>query len=398
MQASDVLSRIGGKKTNRDKIPSTEAEGTWNVSEEDGVDEEGRPMDKPLTMAAPSSDGDADRDTPAGVMAPRAKTASRTRSDEQSSSSAEDIAGTSSQDESVAAGSSPDASADFFSGGRTPSAWGLSDGGSAGEDASSAAPNGSRPSFGKPVAPLPADVISSDGRSKDGSGQNGERLPTVISARQAVRQAVAATNSWFTGRAAKVADAQSAASVPTGPDPTIPSTAAASAQAAQPVAPTAPPRTAARPPQYSPPGSKGFTATAATATARRSKAPRRAPRQAQLTVARVEPWSVMKFSAVVSVAAFIVIFVAVAVLYAVLSSLGVFDSLQHLVNTVTSSKGNGGTNIRGWFSAARILSYTALLGSVNIVLITAMATIGAVIYNLISRTIGGIEVTLRETD
>jgi hypothetical protein len=355
-------------------------------------------MDKPLTMAAPSRDGDADRDIPTGVMAPRAKTASRTKSDKQSSSSAEDTAETASQDESVAADSSPDGNADFFSGGRAASAWGQSDGGSADDGASSVAPNGSRPSFGKPVAPLPADVIS-DGRSKDGSGQNGERLPTVISARQAVRQAVAATNSWFTGRAAKVADAESAAtspttaaSAPTGPDPTIPSGAAASVQAPY-AAPSAPPRTAARPAQYSPPRSKEFTATA-----RRSKAPRRTPRQAQLTVARVEPWSVMKFSFVVSVAAFIVMFVAVAVLYAVLSSLGVFDSLQSLVNTVTSSKSNAGTNIRGWFSAARILGYTGMLGSLNIVLITAMATIGSVVYNLISRTIGGIEVTLRETD
>jgi hypothetical protein len=147
-------------------------------------------------------------------------------------------------------------------------------------------------------------------------------------------------------------------------------------------------------PQYRPPGSRqGFAGTA-----RRPRPPRRAPRQTQLVVARVEPWSVMKFSAVVSVAAFIVIFVAVAVLYAVLSGLGVFDSLQHFVNTVTSGKNNAGTNIRGWFSAARILSYTGLIGAINIILITAMSTIGAVIYNLISHTIGGIEVTLRETD
>ena len=39
-----------------------------------------------------------------------------------------------------------------------------------------------------------------------------------------------------------------------------------------------------------------------------------------------------------------------------------------------------------------------MLGALNIVLITAMSTIGAVVYNLIARTIGGIEVTFRETD
>ena len=121
-------------------------------------------------------------------------------------------------------------------------------------------------------------------------------------------------------------------------------------------------------------------------------------RQAMLTLARVEPWSVMKFSFVASVVAFIILFVAVAVLYMVLSALGVFDSLQHTVTSITSSQSNSGTNISHWFSASLILGYTAMLGALNIVLITAMSTVGSVIYNLIAKTVGGIEVTLRETD
>jgi Transmembrane domain of unknown function (DUF3566) len=121
-------------------------------------------------------------------------------------------------------------------------------------------------------------------------------------------------------------------------------------------------------------------------------------RQAMLTLSRVEPWSVMKFSFVASVVAFIILFVAVAVLYMVLSALGVFDSLQHQVSSITSSQNSAGTNISHYFSASLILGYTAMLGALNIVLITALSTIGSVIYNLIAKTVGGIEVTLRETD
>ena len=106
----------------------------------------------------------------------------------------------------------------------------------------------------------------------------------------------------------------------------------------------------------------------------------------------------MKFSFAVSVVAFIVLFVAVAVLYGVLSALGVFDSIQHLVTNVTSSQSSAGYNVKKWLTASRILSYTVLLGGLNIVLITAMSTIGAVVYNLASRLIGGVEVTLKETD
>jgi len=125
---------------------------------------------------------------------------------------------------------------------------------------------------------------------------------------------------------------------------------------------------------------------------------KRTARQAHLTIARVEPWSVMKFSFVVSLVAFVILFVAVSVLYAVLNGLGVFDSIQHVVSSVTSSQTSAGVNAKAWFSASKVLGYTALLGSANIVLITAMATIGAVVYNLTSRLVGGVEVTLRETE
>jgi hypothetical protein len=130
--------------------------------------------------------------------------------------------------------------------------------------------------------------------------------------------------------------------------------------------------------------------------ARKSAKPTK--RQAMLTLARVEPWSVMKFSFVASVVAFVILFVAVAVLYMVLSALGVFDSLQNTVSSITSSQSSTGTNISHWFSASLILGYTAMLGALNIVLITAMCTVGSVVYNLIAKTLGGIEVTLRETD
>ena len=142
----------------------------------------------------------------------------------------------------------------------------------------------------------------------------------------------------------------------------------------------------------SPAASRGAAAKATAAQ------PKRTARQAHLTVARVEPWSVMKFSFVVSLVAFVILFVAVSVLYGALAGLGVFDSLQRVVSDVTSSQGSTGVNAKAWFSASRVLGYTALLGSLNIVLITAMSTIGAVVYNLTSRLVGGVEVTLKETE
>jgi Transmembrane domain of unknown function (DUF3566) len=121
-------------------------------------------------------------------------------------------------------------------------------------------------------------------------------------------------------------------------------------------------------------------------------------RQAQLTVGRVEPWSVMKFSFVISLVAFIVLFVAVAVLYAALSGLGVFNALQHSVSNITSSQGSSGFNLQHYLSASRVLGYAGLLGAINVVLITALCTVGAVLYNLTANLAGGVEITLKESD
>jgi Transmembrane domain of unknown function (DUF3566) len=121
-------------------------------------------------------------------------------------------------------------------------------------------------------------------------------------------------------------------------------------------------------------------------------------RRADLVVARFEPWSVMKFSFLISLVAWVILFVAVAVLYFALSALGVFDSVQRTLESVTSSSGSAGVSLSKWFSASRILGYTMLIGAVNIILITALSTVGAMIYNLVTHLGGGIEVTLRETD
>jgi hypothetical protein len=121
-------------------------------------------------------------------------------------------------------------------------------------------------------------------------------------------------------------------------------------------------------------------------------------RRAQLAVIRLEPWSVMKFSFMVSLVGWVVLFVFVAALYYVLSKLGVFHSIETSVNNVTSGKDSTGVQASNWFSASKILGYTMLIGAVNVILFTALATVGSVIYNTVTHVAGGIEVTLKETE
>ena len=44
------------------------------------------------------------------------------------------------------------------------------------------------------------------------------------------------------------------------------------------------------------------------------------------------------------------------------------------------------------------ITYTILFASALVVMLTALATVGAVIYNLVTHVAGGVEVTLREAD
>ncbi|MFC0864461.1 DUF3566 domain-containing protein [Sphaerimonospora cavernae] len=125
----------------------------------------------------------------------------------------------------------------------------------------------------------------------------------------------------------------------------------------------------------------------------------RPPRKAHLVLRRVEPWSAMKFSFVVSLVCFVVLFVAVAVLYGVLSALGVFSSITDAVQQLAGDQNAGiALDISSWFEPMRILGYTALLGAVNVVLITALSTLGAVIYNMSADLVGGVEMTFSEAE
>jgi len=125
---------------------------------------------------------------------------------------------------------------------------------------------------------------------------------------------------------------------------------------------------------------------------------RQESRSALLSLQRIEPMSVMKFSFLLSLVGWVVLFIAVAVVYFSLSKLGVFAKIEQTVGLVTYNKNHPGANAASWFSASRVLEYTALVCTINAILFTALATVGAALYNLVTSLTGGIEVTLRESD
>lgn len=123
----------------------------------------------------------------------------------------------------------------------------------------------------------------------------------------------------------------------------------------------------------------------------------RGPRRARLFLKRVDPWSVMKFSFAVSFVLFIVVLVATAVLYIALDSMGVVGSVNKALSEMVGATGGDSKNTFR-ITAKGIIVGSALLGLVNVVLFTALATLSAFIYNVCSDLVGGIELTLAEKE
>lgn len=124
--------------------------------------------------------------------------------------------------------------------------------------------------------------------------------------------------------------------------------------------------------------------------------PGRGPRRASLQVKRVDPWSVLKLAFVLSVALFFVWLVAVGVLYGVLDGMGVWDKLNGTYTEFAQSTTSGSNG--PLITAGRVFGIAAVIGAVNIVLITALATVGAFVYNVSADLAGGLEVTLAERE
>ena len=120
------------------------------------------------------------------------------------------------------------------------------------------------------------------------------------------------------------------------------------------------------------------------------------PVRASMQIRRIDPWSALKVSLVLSVALFFVWMIAVAFLYLVLGGMGVWSKLNSNVgDLLTSASGSTGGEL---VSSGTIFGGAALIGLVNIVLLTAMVTCGAFIYNLTTDLVGGVEVTLADRD
>ncbi|MFK4083338.1 DUF3566 domain-containing protein [Kribbella sp. NPDC020789] len=121
-------------------------------------------------------------------------------------------------------------------------------------------------------------------------------------------------------------------------------------------------------------------------------------RKARLRMSRIDPWSVMKTAFLLSIAFGIVTWVAVFIVWSAIGAAGVFDNIN---NTVTEVLGNPNTEpfrIENYINTGKVMGFTTLLACADVLIITALATLGSFLYNIAATLLGGLEVTLASED
>ena len=123
----------------------------------------------------------------------------------------------------------------------------------------------------------------------------------------------------------------------------------------------------------------------------------RRTRKARLRLSRLDPWSVMKTSFLFSIAAGIMLVASIYSIWAVLSTSQLFDSLNEIVRSVVSTPGDTTPfRIQEYINTQKVMGVTALIACVDVVIFTALATLGSFLYNLAATMLGGLEITLAE--
>lgn len=115
-------------------------------------------------------------------------------------------------------------------------------------------------------------------------------------------------------------------------------------------------------------------------------------RRMNLSLTRVSAWSVAKVSFMLSLAGAIIQIIAVLFLWLLLKAVGVFDHMTQIFSS--AGLDSGSINLSNILSLPTVLSAVTIFSIVEMVLITILCTIFALLYNVVSALVGGVHVTL----
>ncbi|SLM90485.1 DUF3566 domain-containing protein [Brevibacterium yomogidense] len=121
---------------------------------------------------------------------------------------------------------------------------------------------------------------------------------------------------------------------------------------------------------------------------------KKGPRTVRLTIASIDPWSVMKMAFLLSLAIAIAMLVATLVLWLVLQATGVMGNIESTLSEIAGAE--SADQLLALVSLGRVMATAFVLALVNIVLMTALSTLFAFLYNIGASIVGGFHLTLTD--
>ena len=112
-----------------------------------------------------------------------------------------------------------------------------------------------------------------------------------------------------------------------------------------------------------------------------------------MTISKVDPLSALKIGFFTSVARGIMIVVAMMILWFVLHNMKVFSQIDDLLQTLNQPDL---LRLGEYLEFGRWMSFAVIIAIIDVVLLTAMAAVGALLYNLIASLVGGQRITVTD--
>jgi hypothetical protein len=112
-------------------------------------------------------------------------------------------------------------------------------------------------------------------------------------------------------------------------------------------------------------------------------------KQVRLRLVYIDFWSALKLSFLLGLAQLVVVVIATVVVYLVFVQSGLFQTANDVAGQVL---GQNSFDINSVVSMGRTVGIGAAVGAVNLIVITVLGAVCAIIYNAAAKVVGGLQV------